>query len=108
MSDDTIAAGAATEGFRALLRQEVDFARSLCEEGLPQIGRVNRERAVDLGLFSRGGLAILHAIERQNYDVLRARPSLSKRTKLALAMRAIGGKALPFLRLNTRTTGKAA
>lgn len=108
VSDETIARGVATEGFRALLRKEVDFARSLFEEGLPLIGRVHRELAVDLDLFSRGGLAILDAIERQNYDVVSARPALSRRTKLALALRAMGGKALPFLRLNTRTTGKAA
>jgi squalene synthase HpnC len=108
VSDETIAAGAATTEFRALLRHEVDDARSLFEEGLPLIGRVNRELAVDLDLFSRGGLAILRAIEQRNYDVLSARPSLSRRTKLALALRAIGGKALPFLRLNARPAGKAA
>jgi squalene synthase HpnC len=108
VSDATIAAGAVTAEFRALLCHEVDDARSLFEEGLPLIGRVNRELAVDLDLFSRGGLAILRAIERRNYDVLSARPSLSRRTKLALALRAIGGKALPFLRLNVRPTGKAA
>jgi squalene synthase HpnC len=104
VSDATIAKGVATPEFRALLRYEVDYARSLFETGLPLIGRVNRDLAVDLDLFSRGGLEILRAIERRDYDVLSARPSLSKRTKLALAMRAIGGKALPFLRLS----GKAA
>jgi squalene synthase HpnC len=104
VNDATIAKGVATAEFRALLRYEVDYARSLFETGLPLIGRVNRDLAVDLDLFSRGGLEILRAIERQDYDVLSARPSLSKRTKLALAMRAIGGKALPFLRLS----GKAA
>ncbi len=104
VSDETIAKGVATPEFRALLRHEVEYARALFEQGLPLIGRVNRELAVDLDLFSRGGLAILSAIERCDYDVLSARPSLSKRTKLGLAMRAIGGKALPFLRL----TGKAA
>jgi len=104
VSDETIANGVATPEFRALLRHEVEYARALFEQGLPLIGRVNRELAVDLDLFSRGGLAILNAIERQDYDVLSARPSLSRRTKLGLAMRAIGGKALPFLRL----TGKAA
>jgi squalene synthase HpnC len=108
VSDDTIASGVATPEFRALLRHEVEFARALFEEGLPLIGRVNRELAVDLDLFSRGGLEILRAIERQDCDVLSARPAISKRTKIALAMRAIGGKALPFLRLGARPTGKAA
>ncbi len=105
VSDATIAAGVATPEFRALMRHEVDYARSLFARGLPLIGRVNRDLALDLDLFSRGGLEILRAIERCDYDVLSARPSISRRTKLALALRALGGKALPFLRLGT---GKAA
>ena len=99
VSDATIAAGLATPEFRALLRQEVDYARSLFLDGLPLIGRVRRDLAVDLDLFSRGGLEILRAIERRDYDVLSARPSISKSTKFALAVRALAGKSLPFLRL---------
>jgi squalene synthase HpnC len=105
VTDETIARGVATPEFRALLRHEVDYARTLFAQGLPLIGRVNRDLALDLDLFSRGGLEILRAIERRDYDVLSARPAISKRTKLALALRALGGKALPFLRLGT---GKAA
>jgi squalene synthase HpnC len=108
VSDQTIAGGAATPEFRALLRHEVDFARSLFEQGLPLIGRVNRSLAVDLDLFSRGGLEILRAIEQRDYDVLSARPAISKRTRLALAARALGGKALTFLRLGPRSAGKTA
>jgi phytoene/squalene synthetase len=84
-----------------LLRYEVEYARSLFEQGLALIGMVKRDLAVDLDLFSRGGLEILRAIECRGYDVLSARPAISKRTKLALALRAIGSKALPFLRLGT-------
>jgi len=101
VTDETIAASGATAGFRALLDYEVDFARRLFEEGLPLIGMVGRELAVDLDLFSRGGIEILRAIERQDYDVLSARPSIAKRTKLALALRAVSGKFLPFLRLGS-------
>jgi squalene synthase HpnC len=109
VSDETIALGVATPEFRALLRHEVDYARALFELGLPLIGRVNRDLALDLDLFSRGGLEILRAIERRDYDVLSARPSISRRTKLALALRALGGKALPFLRLRSpSSTRKAA
>jgi squalene synthase HpnC len=108
VTDETIAAGGATPQFRALLRHEVNYTRSLFEQGLPLIGKVNRELALDLDLFSRGGLEVLRAIERQDYDVLSARPSISKRTKFALALRALGGKALPFLRLQSQSTGKAA
>jgi squalene synthase HpnC len=108
VTDETIAAGVATPEFRVLLKHEVDYARSLFEKGLPLIGRVRRDLALDLDLFSRGGLEILHAIELRNYDVLSARPAISKRTKLALALRAVSGKLLPFLRLGGPNTGKAA
>jgi hypothetical protein len=72
------------------------------------IGLVRRDLAIDLELFSRGGLEILRAIERLDYDVLSFRPSLSKATKLKLAMRALASKALPLPGLGKRLKGKAA
>jgi squalene synthase HpnC len=107
VSDEIIAACVATKEFRALLRFEVEYARSLFQQGLPLIGRVNRDLALDLDLFSRGGLEILRAIERCDYDVLSARPAISKRTKLALALRAVSGKLLPFQRLGHQNAEKA-
>ena len=92
----------ATDAFRTLLREMTDTARAMFEQGLPLIGMVDRELAVDLDLFSRGGLEILRAIERCDYDVLRARPAITKRTKLTLALRAVTGKFLPGLRLRGR------
>lgn len=106
VSDETIAAGKATTEFRALIRLEVDFARGMFEEGLALIGMVNRSLALDLDLFSRGGLEILRAIERRDFDVLSARPAISKSTKLKLAMRAAAGKLLPFLGPGLRTQGR--
>jgi len=108
VTDETIANGVATPEFRALLCHEVDFARALFAQGLPLIGKVNRDLALDLDLFSRGGLEILRAIERRDYDVLSSRPAISKLTKLSLAARALAGKFLPFLRLGPRSRGKAA
>ncbi len=82
-----------TPAFRELLRYEVDFARQLFHRGLPLISMVDRELALDLDLFSRGGLEILHAIERRQYDVLTARPVISKARKAALFVRALSTKA---------------
>jgi squalene synthase HpnC len=107
VSDGTIAQGIATPEFRALLRHQVDYTRSLFAQGLPLIGMVNRDLALDLDLFSRGGLEILRAIERQEYDVLSARPSITKGAKLALALRAVSGKLLPFLRLGKNAENAA-
>jgi squalene synthase HpnC len=75
--------------FRELMRSEVDYAAGLFRAGLPLIGMVDSELAIDLDLFSRGGLEILRAIERQDYNVLRARPSISKTRKAALLLRAL-------------------
>jgi squalene synthase HpnC len=100
VSDETIANGIATPLFRDLMRLEVDFARGRFEEGLGLIPMVNRDLGLDLDLFSRGGLEILRAIERRNYDVLSGRPSLSKSTKFNLALRAVSAKLMPFGALN--------
>jgi squalene synthase HpnC len=102
VGEETIAGGVATPEFRALLRHEVDFARKLFEEGLALIDMVRGDLALDLDLFSRGGLEILNAIERRDYDVLGLRPTISRRAKLKLVTRAVAGKVLPFLRLAGR------
>ena len=99
VSDTTIAEGIATDQFRGLLRTEVAYARDLMDQGLPLIGMVNRDLALDLDLFSRGGLEILNAIEKHDFDVLTARPAISKATKATLALRALAAKLLPFLNL---------
>jgi squalene synthase HpnC len=91
VTDETIAKGIATPEFRDLMRLEVDFAR-----GRELIPLVSRDLALDLDLFSRGGLEILRAIERRDYDVLSGRPAISKGTKFNLAFRAVSAKLLPF------------
>ena len=99
VTEATIAEGIATDQFRGLLRTEVEYARELFEGGLPLIGMVDRELAIDLDLFSRGGLEILRAIKDREYDVLSARPAIAKSRKAGLAMRAVAAKLLPFLSL---------
>jgi squalene synthase HpnC len=107
VTEQTIADGLATPEFRALMKFEVDFARGRFEEGLALIDKVDRDLAVDIDLFSRGGLEILRAIERRDYDVLSGRPSVSKPAKFKLGLRALAGRAFPFLRLHARPAGAA-
>jgi squalene synthase HpnC len=99
VTEEYIAEGIVTPGFRGLMRCEVDYARTLFEEGLPLIANVQRDLAIDLDLFSRGGLQVLRAIQLRDYDVLAARPAISKVAKLQLALRAVCAKMLPFLTL---------
>ena len=77
-----------------MMKFEVQRVREWFERGLPLVERVDRELAVDLELFSRGGQEILNAIERQRFAVLGNRPSISKPRKLALVARAALGKLL--------------
>jgi squalene synthase HpnC len=94
VTGDDIAQRRATPQFLAMMKFEVERARDWFVRGLPLVKMVNRELAIDLELFSRGGQEILNAIERQGFDVLRARPEISKSRKLMLVLRAAMGKLL--------------
>jgi squalene synthase HpnC len=94
VTGDDIAQRRATPQFAAMMKFEVERAREWFERGLPLIKKVDRALALDLDLFSRGGLEILRAIERQDFDVLRSRPVISKTRKLMLVARAAAGKLL--------------
>ena len=75
-----------------MMKFEVERAEDWFRQGLPLIGKVDRELAIDLDLFSRGGHEILRAITNQGYAVLGNRPAISKSRKLALVARAAVGK----------------
>jgi len=107
VTEEMIEKGMPTAEFCGLMKHEVNFARELFAQGLPLIEKVHREPALDLDLFSRGGLEILNAIEKRRYDVLSARPAISKATKAALALRAVAAKLLPFMSLG-KGAGRAA
>ena len=79
--------------FRRAMKEAVGVARELFLKGLPLAGQVDRRLAIDLELFSRGGLKILDKIERQDYDVLRARPVISKTERVGLLLGAITRRA---------------
>ncbi len=90
VGEETIAAGLISAEFRELMRYEVNETRKMFAAGAPLIRMVDRELGVDLDLFTRGGLEILKAIEAQDFDVLRARPAISKWRKARLLMGALG------------------
>jgi squalene synthase HpnC len=94
VSEEDISAARNTAACRDMMRFEVERAHDWFREGWPLAAQVDRELAVDLQLFSRGGQEILRAIERQGYAVLERRPAISKSRKLALLARAALGKLL--------------
>ena len=86
--------GAASDPFRALLRDLCGRARELFAKGLPLVDLVDRRLAVDLDLFSRGGMAILDRIASQRYDVIAKRPALGKAAKGMLLLKALTRRAM--------------
>jgi squalene synthase HpnC len=97
-----------TPNFAALLSFEVDRARSLLERGRALIPRIPRPFAVDVDLFSRGGLAILDRIQARRFDVLSQRPTLSKWTKAKLLGRAMIGVGLASMGRQAHPDDRAA
>ena len=94
VTEDDIGAQRNTSAFCDLMRFEVARARDWFRRGLPLIEKVDRELAIDIELFSRGGQEILNAIESQGYNVLGRRPAISKSRKVALVARVAGRKLL--------------
>ena len=79
-----LAEGAVTESFRTLMRFEVERARGLFVRGLDLVDTLDGRFKLDVALFTKGGLSVLDAIERRDYDVLSGRPVVTRATKLRL------------------------
>ncbi len=81
--------GVATAAYRSLVRDEVDWARSLFDAGSPLVGTAPQPLRAAIGLFLAGGRAVADAIEAAGYDTLAARPTLGRLRKARLAARAL-------------------
>jgi squalene synthase HpnC len=84
----------ATPAFRSVMKEVVDVARKLFQQGLPLVGMLDRRLAVDVGLFSRGGMRILDKIESQGYDVFSRRPAISRSERAWLLLTTVARVAL--------------
>lgn len=76
-------------GFARVMEEACGVARELFVAGLALPGMVDRRLALDLRLFSEGGLAVLDKIERQGWDVLRERPKIGKIQRVGLLVKAL-------------------
>lgn len=95
VSEQQIAQGRLDDAWRALMRFEVDRARSLMlsgamlATGLP--GRIGWE----LRLVVQGGLRILERVEAVQFDVFKRRPTLGKIDWLVMFYRALAWRLNP-------------
>ena len=81
--------GVRTPALCALMAFEVDRARGMLTAGLELATLVDRRLAREVSLFAWGGLETLRAIEAADYDVFTRRPTVSKRMKVGLVLRAV-------------------
>lgn len=78
----------ASPALRALVREEVAWAREFFDRGGPLAAAAPRVLRPAITMFVGGGRAVAAAIERADGDTLVRRPTVGRGTKLALAARA--------------------
>jgi squalene synthase HpnC len=79
------------ERYIALMKDLIAPTRAMFAEGMPLSKMVNGRLSIDLEMFSRGGIAVLDAIEVMGYDTLHARPAISKGKQVRLLGSALVG-----------------
>jgi len=89
---------AGDERYRALVRDEVAWARSLFDSGAPLARVAPPAVRTAVGLFLAGGRALADSIEAASYDTLAVRPTVGRWRKATLAARALAGMARDAVR----------
>ncbi len=77
------------ERYVNLMKDLIAHTRVLFEQGAPLSKMVSGRLSVDLEMFSRGGVAVLDAIEAMGYDTLHQRPAISKAKQVRLLGRSL-------------------
>jgi len=93
-----LADGQVNDAFRQLMAFEVARTRTLFQEGMALLPLITGAARVDVRLFTRGGLAVLDAIQAQGYNVLAKRPVLSRWRKAAIFLSSLLAVKLASLR----------
>jgi squalene synthase HpnC/squalene synthase HpnD len=81
-----------SEKYVALMKDIIARTTILFDEGMPLASNLSGVLRVDIEMFSRGGLAVLDAIERIGYNTLEKRPAISKATQAMMLVRALAGR----------------
>jgi squalene synthase HpnC len=96
------------ERYVELMKDLIAQTRELFDKGMPLAKMVDGKLSVDLEMFSRGGIAVLDAIEAMGYDTLNARPAISKGKQIRLLGRAVVAHAIGGAVSPNGTTSKVA
>jgi squalene synthase HpnC len=89
VSEDDIVSRRFRQNYVTLMKDLIARTRVLFAAGLPLAQQVEGKLRVDLEMFSRGGIAVLDAIEAQGYDTLNCRPAINKAKQVTLLARVL-------------------
>jgi squalene synthase HpnC len=82
------------ERYVELMKDLIAQTRELFDQGMPLAKMLDGKLSVDLEMFSRGGIAVLDAIEAMGYDTLHARPTITKGKQIRLLGRVVVAHAI--------------
>jgi squalene synthase HpnC len=80
-----------SQAFKDLMCYQVERTEQLYQEGKPLLSAIGSDLRMELKLTWKGGMRILKKIERQDYDVLSGRPSLSLLDKTSVFLSSLVG-----------------
>jgi len=80
--------------YAGLMKHLIARTRELFFAGAPLARLVDPALRIDIEMFTRGGLAVLDAIEASGYNTLEHRPAITKWKQIRLLGGALGSKAL--------------
>ena len=92
VGEDDIVTRRFSAKYVALMKDLIARTRVLFDQGLLLAQQVEGKLSVDLEMFSRGGVAVLDAIETEGYDTLNRRPAIGKVKQAQLLGRILIGR----------------
>jgi squalene synthase HpnC len=92
VNEEDLRADLALPQLRQAIEAETELAEQCLRRGLPLAEMVPPWFARDVLLFVHGGLAVAQAIRKQEFDVMRTRPIVAKRTQFGLLAKAWLGR----------------
>ncbi|HEY4905844.1 MAG TPA: squalene synthase HpnC [Candidatus Acidoferrum sp.] len=106
VSEADIVAKRFTDAYPRLMKELIARTRVLFNDGMPLAKMVDTRLSIDLEMFSRGGIAVLDAIEASGYNTLQHRPSIGKTKQAGLLGRLLLAHAAT--KLNRRSKAEIA
>ena len=104
VSESDIVARHFSDAYVSLMKDLIARTRVLFDEGYPLASMVDSRLSIDLQMFTRGGLAVLDAIESSGYNTLHHRPSISKAKQAGLLGRSLLAHLLAIARQESPST----